>query len=441
MTHLRELADARDRAELAAINAQSEARKNADITEFLVSVFAEADPDKQDGEVVTVEQVLERGVERVLTDLSEQPAEQAKLLLIMGRVQRVRGKYEQAEGLLQNALERYQRLPDQDKEDMLLVQLELARLYRQQRQFDKALPIYQALADKITDRRQTEDTRMLSVVIGLADALRGTGRLEEASTTLEPILGVLRSRSEDTLLLEDALGVHAIILRAQERLADAEAIYRELLSETFSEEDLSSRAATWNNLGFVLRQQGRFVDAQSAYEEAFRLTVEVYGEAHPAPLTVLNNLAAVENHSGQYAAMEKSLRRGLTLSRDAYGEKHWRVGVAASSLGAALGDMGRYSDALPYLEQAVEVYSDSLGPKHSWTAGASALLAAALQIEKRAERAELLRDGSLAILQLEQSLNPAVLRDIERTADWYTQHSWNKFARSFRSLLDEDAGS
>lgn len=434
------LADARDQAQAAAERAEAEARKNADITEFLVGVFAEANPNEQDGRVATIDQVLERGIERVMTDLADQPAEQAELLLIMGRVQRIRGQYDQAATLLQAALGHFQRVHGTDSAGALKSQWELARLYRLQRDYDRALPMYVKLLDVYMSLHGQEDPQTLSVMVGLADALRGEGYLDEAATEVEHAVSLIRSQPSNIDLLQSALAVYAIVLRAQERLPEAEAIYRELLADTLPDHDLSARAATWNNLGFVLRQQKRFGEAKTAYERAFALTVEVYGSAHPDSLIVLNNLASVEHTSGQYLAMEKTLLLKLALTREAYSENHWRIGDAAEALGAGLGDIGRFDDAIAYIEECMAIYRSDLGPDHAWTAGAMSLLAAALQIEQQPERAERLREESLIILRQESSLSPEIFRTVQRTADWYDAHGMASHASAYRQLLGENGG-
>jgi serine/threonine-protein kinase len=73
------LARERDRARL-------EAAKAAEVSEFLQSLFEVADPGQSKGEDITARELLDRGAERIETELAGQPEVQAEMMHVVGTV-------------------------------------------------------------------------------------------------------------------------------------------------------------------------------------------------------------------------------------------------------------------------------------------------------------------------------------------------------------------
>ena len=55
-----------------------------------------------------------------------------------------------------------------------------------------------------------------------------------------------------------------------------------------------------NNLAWVLRDQGKFEQAEEILRQAFRLRETVLGKEHPDTLMAMNNLAGVLRDQGKY---------------------------------------------------------------------------------------------------------------------------------------------
>jgi tetratricopeptide (TPR) repeat protein len=84
-----------------ADRANREAETASEVSRFLVDVF---DVAEEEGETVTARELLERGSERIRTELADQPLLQARLLESMGRAYMNLGLYAQASPLLKQAL-------------------------------------------------------------------------------------------------------------------------------------------------------------------------------------------------------------------------------------------------------------------------------------------------------------------------------------------------
>ncbi len=92
-------------------SARSEAETARKVSELLVGVFADFDPDAQMGQISSTTAMLDRGVERIRDELSDQPVVRARLLDTVGNAYRNLGRFDEARPLLEEALELARRTP------------------------------------------------------------------------------------------------------------------------------------------------------------------------------------------------------------------------------------------------------------------------------------------------------------------------------------------
>ncbi len=434
------LTQARRDAEQSTRLARIEAEKNAQITDFLINVFAEANPEERDGEVVTVEDVLERGAARVRTDLADQPAEQARLLHVIGRVQRIRGQYEDAQDLLRQAATLFETLQGPTSPDAAEALYDLALTYRDQRNAEQALPLLREVVTRYRLHYGPDDPRLTSTQVTYAEVLRDVGHPDSAEVLVREALETLRRQPEpDEQRLLYALEVLAYVQRAQNKLAEAESTYREVIARKIARhgEQAETLAPTWNNLGYVLRLQERYAEAEDAYRQALDITRRVYGETHPHSLLLLQNLASVLSLQQRYDETRTLLEHRLTLMREAYPPGHWRIGGALLAVAKAYLRGGDIAGAEPYAREAVAIWHDGLGPEHVWTARAQSLLAACREALGQTDDAAALRARSLAVLQSAAPLGPDHQPTIQDVIALYEAEGRHDLALTYRALLPE----
>lgn len=75
------------------------------VADFMVDLFEVADPSESRGNTITVREVLDRGADKTLDELTDQPEIQSTLLMTIGRVYGSLGLYGRAGPLLEQALE------------------------------------------------------------------------------------------------------------------------------------------------------------------------------------------------------------------------------------------------------------------------------------------------------------------------------------------------
>jgi tetratricopeptide (TPR) repeat protein len=76
------------------------------------------------------------------------------------------------------------------------------------------------------------------------------------------------------------------------------------LRETALGKEHPSTLTSMNNLAGVLRDQGKYEEAEEMYRQALRLRMMVLGKKHPSTLTSMNDLAGVLNDQGKYKEAE-----------------------------------------------------------------------------------------------------------------------------------------
>ena len=114
--------NARQALQSALHQAEDETDKAEKVTDFLVGTFEASDPlgidcaelyiPKQWGEKLTAQEVLERGEKKCRTDLTDQPAVQAKVLDTIGAVYLAQAKFKDAQRVLEEARAIRERTPD-----------------------------------------------------------------------------------------------------------------------------------------------------------------------------------------------------------------------------------------------------------------------------------------------------------------------------------------
>ena len=92
------------RANSAEKKAVNEAESAKQVTNFLVDLFKNSDPDESKGETIMAREILDKGASRIKSELRAQPLIQAKMLDVMGNIYLNLGLYKQSVPLLEEAL-------------------------------------------------------------------------------------------------------------------------------------------------------------------------------------------------------------------------------------------------------------------------------------------------------------------------------------------------
>jgi hypothetical protein len=97
---------ARNEAEFQRTQAEIEAETARQTTQFMVGLFEVSDPSESLGNSITAREILDKGAERIETELEDQPEIQATLMDTMGTVYTSLGLYDPAVSLVGQALDK-----------------------------------------------------------------------------------------------------------------------------------------------------------------------------------------------------------------------------------------------------------------------------------------------------------------------------------------------
>jgi len=116
------------------------------------------------------------------------------------------------------------------------------------------------------------------------------------------------------------------------------------IAEGFAADD-PRRATTLDNLADVLRAQERRAEAETLYRQALDLHIARLGPQHPRVAAALENLAAFYVEEGSYAAAEPHLLRAGEILEEVRGGDDPDVATIALGLARVYHAQGLASDA------------------------------------------------------------------------------------------------
>jgi len=180
------------------------------------------------------------------------------------------------------------------------------------------------------------------------------------------------------------------VLKSQGRLGEAEPYYREALegSRRVLGEAHPQTLTSINNMGALLESQGKLGEAEPYYREALEVRRRVLGEAHPDTLTSINNMGFLLKSQGKLGEAEPYYREALEAHRRVLGDEHPRTLTSISNLGVLLESQGRLGEAEPYFREVLEAHRRVLGDEHPSTLTSISNLGVLLESQGKLGEAE-----------------------------------------------------
>ncbi len=354
------IAEERDRANREAATAHQ-------VSDFLVRLFEVSDPSEALGNTITAREILDRGAERIETELGDQPLVRADLMNTMGVVYKSLGLYEAARPLLEESLAiREEALGPQNLG--LAQSLEaLGDLRWKSGKFDEARRLDQrALAIKI-EALGPNHPDVASSLNNLGILLHETGDYAEAKSFYERALGVWeRTLSPEHTQVAKVLSNLALALdKLGEHDESLPLLERALaIREATLPSDHPDIGITLHNLGMLYSNLGHWEEAQQLLERAVANGEKVFGAEHPQLAPVLNSLAILHAKTGEFAEARPLFERVLAIRETALAPEHPAVGSAVGNLGAINAEMGNFEVARGLFERGLEIKEHRLGPDH-----------------------------------------------------------------------------
>jgi serine/threonine protein kinase/tetratricopeptide (TPR) repeat protein len=317
------------RIELARDATAQERDHAQQVSAFLVDVFSQADPFNAQGHEPTARELLDRGAQKILSNLSLQPEVRAQLLESIGLAYRRQGLSERAVPLLEQAV----------------------AIRREERPLNKH--------------------RTAAALANLAQALTDGGHLISAEAYLQQALDMSRS-GEDAPSREtgDILAQFGqFVLNAKSDPEAATKLSTEALSiyrAAIGNQNLSVASAL-NDLAAVAVWTGDFSLAERYQREAMTVFQATVSRNHPDHAMALANLGYILTQRGKYQEAEQVLNEALEIERNVFGANNQHVAQIESHLGILYDRQGESARAIQATQNAVRIASDKLGLSHYLT--------------------------------------------------------------------------
>ncbi len=330
-------------------------RDRAELTTgFLVSQFHDADPFAESAPR-TVRALLDRSVERLGT-MDAPAAVQIDLEAAMGRAYLGLGELATARNLLENAIAGQSR--DGDREGLFQSLILLSELEVEAGRPQQALDA----ARRAMELAQGPREESLALTRS-AHAEQRRGHFRDAEPLFQSAYDLAPPGGRERAELQWKMGM---LLREDGRYDEAEIFLRgalELLKELWGpNHPRTTRAGL--SLGILAGDRGDFDQARELLSAADHALETHLGPSHPERIAVWVHSARVERLAGDLDPAETLLRRALVALRAQTSESDPRLAEAAAEMGNLLSIRRRFDEAEPLLQEALTMRRGIHGERH-----------------------------------------------------------------------------
>jgi len=379
-----------------------EAARAERIARFLTQMFEAPRPSENRGEALQASELLDRGRDRLATELVDQPLMRAQLQATIAETYRSMGVYDQSEALLLEALQ----LTSQSAAAAPLearLNAQLGRLHNYQGRWEDA--DQRLLAATTLARQQAQPQNLALALRTRTVTLLNQARSDEAKASISEALTLYRQLPEpnqaDIRVAESLL---ATIAMQQGDLELALAAYQRVVADERGANgaDSARLSISLNNLAAVQMRLNRPALAASNYAEAARIARLHLGAEHRDEALPLLGLGMALRVQAQIEQSLAALAQSTQIYRRWDGDTHAATAYAQLLYAETLWLDQQLAAALAALGSADQVLLDQYGPEHVYSCR-SALLRANLTPEPEPDSSSRPLHSLIECLDKEQS--------------------------------------
>jgi len=354
------------RAQAVAEKAQAAAVREAETAQqtsnLLTGLFTVNNPSEARGNTITAREILDRGADRINTQLTNQPVVQGRMMRVIGEVYTNLGLYDRARQLLGRAVELQRKSGDQAELALSLGDLgDVDGLQGKDyangvRELEEA----HALAAKLYG---TDDIRVASFTAKLGKIYLRSQHPDDAMPYLREALNIYRTQGADSAEIATQLSNLGGAFYYRQQLDSAEVYFKKALDirRKVLPPDDPLLGTGWSNLGAIFYKEGKYAEAKDAYERAQPIIEKVYGPDHPTTAQLLANLGEIYWREKHYADAERYFQRDLDIKRRTVAPDAPDVAVPLNGLANVFRDEGRYAEADSLYRRAIQI-REKVGP-------------------------------------------------------------------------------
>jgi eukaryotic-like serine/threonine-protein kinase len=390
------------------------------------------------GRFQEAEPLLQQALEARKATLGATSAEVAESLGELAALDQSRGRYDEAVKRQREALAIQEKLAGPDSEPVAAAQTQLSGFLFLKGEHDEAA----RLAERALDTRRrlfgprsqkvAATLYVLSQVVGMGkgDNARAEDLMRECLAIRREVLG---PENVDVAL---ALNDLALIRAARGDLKEAEALYREALPlhRKALGEDHPEVAVTMENLGGVVMQTRRYPESLELLENVLAIRRKGLGEDSLAVARTQANVATVRWRAGDLPAADAEYQRVVSVLARLLGADHHEVAVVLYNHGRLKRDQKDYAAAEKLLRESVRIAARRLGADHPSTALYGLNLGHVLVLDGQFKEAEPLLLKGLASAEAASDA-PNVRRAAEQLVSVYVATGRPSDAETYRRKL------
>jgi eukaryotic-like serine/threonine-protein kinase len=356
----------RERVRLALAEATLGTRKAEQVTDFAVGLFEASGHRPGVADTVIAPELLERGIARA-RELSGQPALEAQMLDVIGRIHAERGEYPQARVLLEEALVIRRKALGDGHPDVATSLMGIGGVADLTENSAVAVRSFRQAFEIRRRAFGDGDSRTTDALYELAQVLHTSGDYDAARQSFDRwSAAIARQAPQVTPDRANQMNYLASILQFTGRLDQAERIARGALEidRALYGERHHRIGMDLAKLGSILSDAGKHEPADTVLTSAVAALRASYPEGHVELANALRNLGLHLEETKRWADAEGVWREAAGMYRRAVGGDKVSVANATLHIGYSLSGSGRRDEGVAVIRDAIRMF-ESLLPASS----------------------------------------------------------------------------
>ena len=332
------------------------------------------------------------------------------------------GNYSQAEDLLNQAMANDEKAAKEAADNAQQAQLSVAKTKSELGKLRLAQLQYAAAASIFLEAAQlAPKNEPLARASYLSEAGKANMQAGNSQNGINQLTQALRlyveQKGPDDIAVGGAASVLGEALFQLQAYKQAEGFFRDALeiARKTQSSDSPIVAGAMHSLGQICMSLGKRDEGLNLLGGALAIFEAKLGPNDPAIAGVLNDLGLAYKESKDFKKAEEYFLRALSIDEKAVGPDGYEVATDLNNLGSMYAwQNGDYAKALPYQERAAQIIEKSLGPDHLLFGYALLNLASDYEQTGNREKARLLNDRGLGILEKLLGPNDPRIKSLRR---------------------------
>ncbi|QTD48556.1 serine/threonine-protein kinase [Sulfidibacter corallicola] len=335
-----------------------EKRTAEHVTDFLVSMFEQTDPNLSKNREVSAFEVMENGRRQLETGLIDEPEVKVRLMATMGKVYFALGHQDQGIELLEEASQQVK----SDTEEAFFIESELIRKLQLHGDYSASEKRLKTWVDRqVKNLNKFSRTRL---ALMRAHQLFLTGKPIEAAEVFEKLSPhIVELPTREQCLIRQAyadvlanLGQYHKAVHELSRLIDT-------LTEIYGDHH-SYTATAYCSRGTFSIWLGNYNQAETDLLASIEINQHLFGEQNPHQIEAYFQYSYLHIFRGDYAAAENMLLKTKSLTENHLSEENHYTAKVLSGMGTLAKYRGNYQKAKDLHAQSLTMYRNIYGDFH-----------------------------------------------------------------------------